>query len=229
MAFTTPATFSVGQIVNASDMNLITANIAYLHGDTGTTAFAAGITTTGSVVATLGGNSQNIINALSGNASLLAGMGVGRTAQEVQMAVPAVAGQFFAGAAVGDMILRNLAGAKIMLGIGAQPLLTLRAGAIGTSGMDFSTVAAVTTVQTIFPAGTIARAALLLILDRNNTSGLNTLSTLSAIGTLGTTLPTYSSGGDTMTVIITAGGGVTVARTAGTAGTHDVMMLALYF
>ena len=99
------------------------------------------------------------------------------------------------------------------------------AGAISGAGLAINSVAAVTSIQTIFAAGTIARGAGFLIMDRNNTGGAVyfNISLAAAISTGFTYANT-----DTITVSITAGGAVTVQRTAGTNGTHDISMLAIF-
>jgi len=72
-----------------------------------------------------------------------------------------------------------------------------------------------------------AAGAVFYIVDQNNTSGTV------VIGTTGGQLQlsgsaTYTNT-DTITYAITAGGNITVQRTAGTNGTHDINMWVFYF
>ena len=101
------------------------------------------------------------------------------------------------------------------------------AGEVTGAGFAINSLSAVTTVRTLFAAATIARGALFIILDRNNTGGgLNSVATISAIAALSGSF-TYTNN-DTISIAVTAGGGVTATCTVGTNGSHDIVALALF-
>ena len=98
------------------------------------------------------------------------------------------------------------------------------AGAAG--GFLFVNAAAVTSLQTPVAAGTVTSGAVFYILDHNNTGGGNSLVTTGTLLALAGTITYVNT--DTIVVTLTAGGAITVQRTVGTNGTHDVTMLVLY-
>lgn len=98
-------------------------------------------------------------------------------------------------------------------------------------GMLLLAAAAVTSLQTLAPAATVTKVASFFTVDYpvGSSTGQGTApgSTPSAVAVVGGSY-TYSSNGDTITVAVTAGGAITVQRTAGTASTHDIVLLVLY-
>jgi hypothetical protein len=122
------------------------------------------------------------------------------------------------------MVLRG-----VNVGIGtaapAGKLHVAAAGGVTTAGMVFGSVAAVTSIQTIFAAGTVSRQATFIIFDRNNTGGAGII-TYPVNSVLLANNMTYVNN-DTITIAVTAGGAITAQRTVGTNGTHDIVMLAM--
>lgn len=81
------------------------------------------------------------------------------------------------------------------------------------------------TLQTPVVAGTITQSAAFWGYDRNNTGG-GLVQISGNMLALGGTFAFANT--DTVTVTLTAGGAITVQRTAGTNGTHQVLMMVLY-
>ena len=85
----------------------------------------------------------------------------------------------------------------------------------------------VTTLQTIAVAGTVVSGATFFIMDRNNTT------TTCFQGAAGTALQLSGSSSyantDTITYAVTAGGAITVQRTSGTNGSHDMTILCFVY
>lgn len=226
MAYTTPNTsFATGNIVVASDMNAINNNIAYLHGDAGAITLAndltAGSASAAAIVASASGSSSSARLALvckqAGVAveyrNLVNGLGTGEW-----------------------LLFDNVAGATRLrvessgfFGVGASapkaPFHVNGAGGVASSGILFSSVAAVTSLQTAFPAGTVTRAALLFVTDRNNTGGAITGPAATTLLPGGAVLSYANT--DTINIAVTAGGAITAQRTSGTNGTHDIVIFAM--
>lgn len=98
------------------------------------------------------------------------------------------------------------------------------AGAGG--GMLFLSCNAVDgTLQTPVVAGTVTQSAAFWGYDRNNTGG----GLVQVSGNMLALAGTFAFiNTDTVTVTVTAGGAITVQRTAGTNGTHQINMLVLF-
>lgn len=115
------------------------------------------------------------------------------------------------------------------LGIGsavaAAPQGPLHAAGVGGNVLFVSVDAVNNTLQTPVIAGTVTQSAAFWLYDRNNTGGAfvqisgNMLALNQTFGIANT---------DTITVAVTSGGAITVQRTSGTNGTHQVNMLVLY-
>lgn len=240
--------YAVNEVLTSSKVNAkINDNLRYLHGDDGTVAIGASMTLAGILTATAGGASQNILLALSGNAGQFAGVSVGRTASESHFAVPGATNQFFTGTQAGDMLFKiddnsknivfggtSMRAAFTSAGVGfgtvapAGALHVLGAGAIAGAGFTIGSVAAVSSIQTVFAAGTVARGATAIILDRDNTGPVMTTSLIVGVPLSGSTTYTcIAPSSDVITVAVTAGGAVTVQRTTGTHGTHDITMFLI--
>lgn len=249
MAWTAPATWSVSEVVTASKMNLhVRDNLKYLKGQSGavvledrlelpttsgTTGHGLRFTTGALWPGTLQGMD------LSSNSFLFFATNRfytgsawdqlnSRAGGAFQMVNDAAVWYTFAAAsstAVERMRLDNTGALGIGTATPAGRLHVNGAGAVAGAGFAINSLAAVTTIQTIFAAGTVARGAAFFIIDRNNTGGaINTSTNLNALVSASTS---YVNA-DTITVAITAGGAVTCARTSGTNGTHDITMLALF-
>jgi len=236
MGWTAPATYATNQLINAADLNLIRDNLNYLKGNAGTVAFAAALTVAGGVVATAGTTNQDILSGLSGASGNFAGISVGRTASEARFAIPGAATQFFSGAAAGDAVFRvDDAAKRVLLGAGSTETLVIQASTInqpftakGPASISMALLAATAvgnTLQTLAPAGTVSSFALFYLMDYNNTggaivpisgNGLKPSQTFTVVNT------------DTITVTLTAGGAITVQRTAGANATHEMAIFVLY-
>jgi hypothetical protein len=113
------------------------------------------------------------------------------------------------------------------VGIGASsPQGKLHAVGAGGGFLFLSANAVDGTLQTLAVAGTVAQSAAFWLYDRNNTSPFGFVQISGNMLSLGQTFPITNT--DTVTVAVTAGGAITVQRTAGTNGTHQVNMLVLY-
>lgn len=120
--------------------------------------------------------------------------------------------------------IRALIDSSGNMGIGTtSPLAKLHVATATGVGMLVVSAAAVTTLQTIAPAGTVTKGAGIFVADFNNTTLLNG-SFLLSVSLSGSTPYTNN---DTITVAVTAGGAITVQRTTGTNGTHDIRMVVL--
>lgn len=95
-----------------------------------------------------------------------------------------------------------------------------------SGGMLFLTAAAVNnTLQTLAAAGTVTQSATFWLYDRANTGGALFPISGNALNLAGTF---NIVNGDTIAVTVTAGGAITVQRTAGVASTHEIQMMVLY-
>jgi len=113
-------------------------------------------------------------------------------------------------------------------GIGATaPQGKLHVKGAGGGFLYLSANAVDGTLQTLAAAGTVTSGAVFYIIDRNNTTGTNYLATTGVIVALAGTITYVNT--DTLVVTLTAGGGITVQRTVGTNGTHQVNALCLYY
>ena len=122
-----------------------------------------------------------------------------------------------------------------MIGSGGTETVTIRGSTDGMpfmakgAGGGFATLSAavVTTIQTLAAAGTVLSGAVFYIIDRNNTTGTTYLATSGIALALGGTITYVNT--DTIVVTLTAGGGITVARTVGTNGSHQINMFVLFY
>lgn len=102
-----------------------------------------------------------------------------------------------------------------------------RIHAVGASGgaIFLSASAVGNTLQTL-TGNFITAGAIFWLHDRNNTGGANVLGLSGQVLALGASQAYTNT--DTITVAVTAGGAITVQRTAGSNGTHDIQMWVLY-
>lgn len=239
MAWTAPATWSVSEIVTASKMNLhIRDNLNYLKGNAGAVTIAdsvlvqkaSGAASLGIQISAATSYGQFIFNDQTGaQASYLgfigASAGLGARDNTVEMGTVNKDLTFRAGTTGATEYMRML-NANGNFGVGtAAPQGKIHALGVGGGCMFLSANAVDGTLQTIAVAGTVANGGSVLILDRNNTGG-GLYTGLLAATALGAAVAYVNT--DTITISFTAGGAITVQRTAGTNGTHNMNMLVLY-
>lgn len=234
MAWSAPATFNVGDILTAAQLNVnVRDNLNYLKGNAGAVAIANSMTVAGTLVATAGAANTDVLAALSGNSANYAGFAVGRTASEARFAVPASAGQFATGAAAGDFIVRvDDTSKKVLIGSGGTETVTIDNQAssvpfkarVTAGGMEVLCGTATGTLATLAPAGTVSTFMSCYISDYNagTATVVHTFVDLKVSGSI-----TYANT-DTITVAVTAGGAITFQRTAGS-NNHNVVVLCLFF
>jgi hypothetical protein len=201
--------------LSAAQMNAISDDLKYLHGDSGAITLI---------------NQLNVSPA-SGTA------GVKLTAPTTAdfVAIELAGGHVWqlgtGGSATGapyanSLYLMDETAGPIRLLLDGGGNMTKITGAGG--GFLFLSATAVTTLQTLAPAGTVTASAIFFAYDRNNTTGTGIQAfAAGSLMSLGSGGVTYTNT-DTMKVDLTAGGAITVARTAGTNGTHEVDMLVCY-
>lgn len=224
MAWTAPATYSVSEVVTAAKLNThIRDNLDYLKGNSGLVSIAASIDSAGVLRATgltspSSGAGVELLY-VSGTGYLLA---YDRTAAGFRPLI--------------------MAGTTLEWDIASSPAMTIDASlnlgigttapkgkvhAAGTGGvMLYLSANAVTSLQTVAAAGTVAHGATFYISDENNNGGAMNSSSGSSV-TLGNSFTYVNT--DTITVAVTAGGAITVQRTSGTNGAHNINMLMLGF
>jgi hypothetical protein len=235
MAWSAPVAFATLEVPTVAKMNTIQDNLSYLHGDAGAVTInndltAPNLNAVGAANAAL--VAQGTANGSFARLSLIAKT-AGGAAVDYRYLTNALGGGEW-------VVYDNAAGATRMhmtstgnVAIGsnapAGKFHVQAAGAVAGAGLIIGSVAGVFSLQTVFAAGTVARGALFLILDRD--SGSVAPLGMAVGGPFAMTLSgsaTYNPGGfDTITVSVTAGGAVTVQRTAGTHGTHDITVFAI--
>jgi hypothetical protein len=107
----------------------------------------------------------------------------------------------------------------------AAPQGRIHAVSAGGGFMFLSANAVDGTLQTLAVAGTVTQFATFWAIDRNNTGGGLVPASGNSIN-LGGSFGLVNT--DTVTVAVTGGGAITVQRTAGSSGTHQVLLLVLY-
>lgn len=247
MAWTSPATWSVSEVVVASKMNLhIRDNLNYLKGVSGPTALDDRLTIP--VVSGTNGKGFRFASGandfagmqgldLSSNSYLISATNRYYDGTAYQQ-MNARAGSLVVQDGTGYWIFSTFAAASStaverirmtptgQIGIGTNaPQGALHAVASTGGGMLFLSATAVTSLQTLAVAGTVTQSAVLYGHDRNNTGGamVQISTTPLAPGSSASLVNT-----DTITVAITAGGAITIQRTSGTNGTHEFQMIVVY-
>lgn len=244
MAWTAPATWSVSEVVVASKMNAqIRDNLLYLKGQAGDISLdddlGVGDTTLTNdwtvsnryltiATATAPGSSALVVKGARAGSDLvfarlvgvnLSATGTDKTGGEVNFNRDSAADS-----ASISFLTRNAGTIAERLRITKEGFLNAKAATGG--GVLFLSAAAVAgTLQTLAVAGTVTAFGLFYVIDKNNTGGA--IVPASGNGLLLTqTFAIVNT--DTVTVTLTAGGAITVQRTAGTNGTHEIEMLVLY-
>jgi hypothetical protein len=229
--------YVTGHVMTQSDMAEITNNLRYLKGTDGAVAIdnalgvtvntnaAAGITITNSNAGSSAYTGLNLendggadagayrcssTNTAYGGANSLNFLTIG--AHPFAIGTNNVVRQFFS------------SDGKIGFGT-TSPQSVLHAVGAGGGFMFLSANAVDGTLQTLAAAGTVTQSAAFWIYDRNNTGGAFVQASGNMLG-LAQTFNLVNT--DTVTVAVTAGGAITVQRTAGTNGTHQVNALILY-
>lgn len=217
MAWTSPKTWSVAEVVTAANMNLhIRDNLSYLK--SAPTFDGAPIMAGGTMY--LKATSQNNNQIRFQNSA-----GTNKTAIGSDINTNTGVNTFEVFDLVANALRLIVAdGGNVGIGV-AAPAGRLHAVGAG-GGFMFLSANAVTSLQTLAPAGTVAHGATFYISDENNNGGGMNSSSGSSITLSGSF--TYVNS-DTITVAITAGGAITVQRTTGTSGAHNINMLVLYF
>lgn len=224
MAWTAPATYSVSEIVTAAKLNThIRDNLDYLKGNAGLVNLASSLDTTGTLRATgstsppTGAGTEIIY--VGGTGYLLA---YDRSAAGFRPLIMAGTTLEWDVASTPAMILD----ASRNLGVGTlAPAGRLHVVSAGGGFLFLSANAVDNTLQTLVVAGTVTQSVAFWGYDRNNTS-LGTVQVSGNMITPGGTFTFINT--DTVTVTVTAGGAITVQRTAGSGGTHQVNMLIMY-
>jgi len=225
LAWTAPASYAVSDVLTAANLNTyLRDNMNYLKGNAGAVVISDEIQ---SVVAA-GGSllAQGTSNPSFARYKMLCLQG-GVPVDWRFLANGINLSEFAIYEATTER-LRIAQGGNVMIGAGAPQgalhVIGRTTGGVAQGGHLVLQATAVTTLQTIAAAGTVPRAAGFLIIDRNNTGGAIGAPnyTAAAVGTNFTYTNT-----DTITVAVTAGGAITVQRTVGTNGSHDISLFVV--
>lgn len=252
MAWTAPATWSTSEVVLASKMNAhVRDNLLYLKGQAGTiytesdvgvgdstltsdwTAAVRNMTI--GTTASPGSSALALKGTRTGSDVVfarlvgvnLAATGVDKTGGEIDFnrdsAADSASISFLtrnAGTIAERMRIDRSGNTSIGSTLAGGKLYVAGAG----GGFAIMSAAAVTTLQTVAVAGTVVRSMEFWLVDHNNTG--HVVSTATSQLNIGTSTTYINT--DTMTIAVTAGGAVTIQRTSGTNGTHDVTIMALF-
>lgn len=238
MAWTTPATISVGDTATAAWANTtVRDNLLYLHGDAGAIALIAPLSITGNITSTANLRAQSAASGLWLDETSAKGAYLVLNSSQLQVQRRATNfGAFEASPFamnIGAPSSSLFMDANGLIGMGtaspAGKLHVVGAGSIAGAGHAIGSVAAVTTVQTVFAAGTVARAMTAIVFDRDNGTGTPlTVSLIQGVALSGNVPYTcIAPSGDLMTIAVTAGGAVTAVRTTGTHGSHDIVIFLI--
>lgn len=248
-ALTLGADFAVAEIVTASKMNThLTDNLRYLHGDDGRTVVNDGLT----IPLTAGTNGKGLRfgdgSNQYGNVQTLDSSGVSYLFISTNRYQDGTAHQQLNARAGGLLLIsQDTLGYYTYAAASSTPVQRLQISNNGNMGIGTATPAGPlevkgtagsrimmlfadnvdSTLQTIAPAGTCVAGATFFIMDRNNTGGTCFQGASGAACQLGGS-SSYNNT-DTITYAVTAGGAITVQRTTGSNGTHDLAILAFVF
>jgi len=237
MAWTAPATYSVGQVVAAVDLNLIRDNLNYLKGNAGPVALADALSIAVNVN-TAGG--LTVVNSNAGS-SALSGVVLNNDGGNVAgLYRNSSTNTAYGGANSLNLLttgahpfgfstsnaLRMLIDASGNVGIGtASPLSKLHvAGASGSNAVMLAATGVGATPVVLLPTSSFSK---FLIPFGGWKDDVNSLTNVFSAQTLppGSTLP-FGVGGNTAQLTTTSGG-LSVNRTAGT-GTYSLVLWALF-
>lgn len=238
MAWTAPSDWNVGEVVVATKMNThVRDNLKYLKGQAGTITLedsiliqkASGSATLGIQIPANTTFGQFIFNDQAGSQAMYMGYigsnaGFGARNDTVEVGAINKDITFRSGASGASEYMRLTAAGNFGIGT-AAPQGKIHAVGAGGGFLFVSCNAVDGTLQTPVVAGTVTQSAAFWGYDRNNTGGAfiqvsgNMLALTQAFNLVNT---------DTVTVTVTAGGAITVQRTAGTSGTHQVNFMILY-
>jgi hypothetical protein len=214
MAWTAPPTFAVSEVVTAARMNILSDDLSYLKGNAGTVAIGADIAPTGVAASRNDGSYQFTCERTTA------------VARKYGFAVSGSDGSFgLDDVTVGARRFTVGVGGYAGLGGVTTPQGPLHALGLGGGFLFLSANAVDGTLQTLVVAGTVTQTIALWGYDRNNTSAGLAIGS-GAMLTLGTTYGFVNT--DTVTVTLTGGGAITVQRTAGSSGTHQVNLIVMY-
>lgn len=225
MAWTAPASYSVAEIVTAAKLNThIRDNFDYLKGNAGAVDIVAAFNLKpaaanpefGMYLPASSNVAQYVMYDETSTYRAIAGFG-GST-----YATTALRNSFF-------FLTNGASGDVVFMPNGVETARYKPGGAAQfkapSGGMLYLSAAAVVgSVVTLAAAGTVTSGAIVIINDRNNGTGANLIGGPIMLGLAGAT---NTAGTDTITTSVTAGGAITVQRTAGTQ-THDLNVWALY-
>lgn len=246
MAWSSPPTWSVAQLVTAAQMQVLSDDLKYLKGQAGAITledrleipcvsgtdgkglrFTSGGTGMGNFqTLDLGSNSYVFYAANRYFDGTQWQQLNSRAGGSYQIKDDTVTWATFAAASSTQTERMRLDNAG-NLGIGSQaPQGKIHAVGAGGSMLFLSCNAVDGTLQTPVVAGTVTQFAAFWIVDRNNTGGGTIQASGNMINTLGGTFNMVNT--DTVAVTVTAGGAITVQRTVGTNGTHQINGIVLF-
>lgn len=226
MAWSTPASpwTAVNEVMLSAKMNILADDVRYLKGLAGAVTIEdelASIVAAGGTLTAQGTN-----NASFARLKLLAKTGGGAAIDWRLFANVGAAAEFSIFENAADERFRIMPGGNV--GIGATaPQGKLHVSGPAGGGFMFLSANDVTALQTPVVAGTVVSGCAMWLWDRNNTGGVALLGFNGQSFSLGSA-PTYVNT-DTITVTLTAGGAITVQRTTGTNGSHDINMFIIYW
>jgi hypothetical protein len=245
LAYAAPAAFAVGEVVTAAKMQVLADDITYFKLSpvfdgspvVGAAASAQTLSVFGNADAAASGPliAKNTSAGTIGTAMTLDATGAtgGRKYSFISTASGASAAGLFGiydGTASAYRMAVDLNG-NVGFGTtapqGALHAIGKTTAFAAQGGFLTLEAAAVTTLQTIAPAGTVTKVAAFLIADfavgsATAGGGGTGVATLTSGGF------TYGSNGDTITVNVTGTGSITVQRTAGTTSSHNISLFVVY-
>jgi hypothetical protein len=226
MAWTAPRTWSVAEVVTAAMLNThVRDNLNYLKGNAG----AVDLVNTVNLKPASGNPELGMY--LPANTAVAQAVMYDQTA--TYRGIFGYGGSAYANAALQNcafFLTNGTSGDFVILPNGVETARWKVGGAAyfkgAGGGFIFLSANAVDgTLQTLAAAGTVTQSAAFWAYDRNNTGGAFVQVSGNMLA-LGGTFNLVNT--DTVQVAVSAGGAITVQRTAGTNGTHQVNMLVLY-
>lgn len=218
MAWSSPPAFVVSEVVTAARMNILSDDLTYLKGAPtfdGAPVMAAGQL---NVKAASQNNNQIRFQNSAGTNKTAIGSDINtNTGVNTFEVFDLVAGAL-------RLIVAD--GGSVGVGV-AAPQGKLHVKGVGGGWMYLSATAVNNTLQTIAVAGTVTVGMIVWLCDRNNTAGAFTSGFNGQVFSLTSALTYVNT--DTLTLTLTAGGAITIQRTTGSNGTHEVNLAVMYF